>query len=68
LRSGGNIFRPIVQVKNLRAFSPGVTFDDFVKFGIGFHGTVLVGEDIAVEVVEKREIAADMADGEVVGI
>ena len=66
--AGNDILLPIVKVKDFRPAFSGLTLHHLVKFRIGLHGAVFVGEDVAVEMVEKREIPADMTDRQVVRI
>src|SRR6266699_2506585 len=59
--TGCDVLRTVVQVEDFGPAAARGTFDDFIDFFIRFHRAVLIGKDVAVEVGEEREIAADVA-------
>ncbi len=67
-RASRHVFRPVIQVKNLRTMSSGEFLQCLVNFGVGLHRADFVGENVAVEVAEERKTPPDMFDGEVVGV
>src|SRR6266540_724 len=66
--AGLDVLDPIVEVEELSAAPAGETLHDFVKFRVGLHRAVFIGKHEVVELCEKREVPADVADGQVVGV
>jgi hypothetical protein len=54
------VFNPIIQIKNPVAAPAGDPLDDFVKPGLGFHGPVLKGQHVIVELGEEGKVPADV--------
>jgi hypothetical protein len=67
-RAARHVFRPVIQVKNLRAAPSGEFLQRLVNFGVGLHGLDLVGKNVAVKIAEERKIPSDVLDGQVVGV
>src|SRR5579862_1149272 len=67
-RAGRHIFRPVIQVDDLRALPSGECFERFVDFSLRLHRADLVRIDVTVEIPEEREISIDVFDGQVIGV
>src|SRR5450631_2942374 len=67
-RAGGNVFRAVINVENVRASPAGHAFKSFVDGRVRLHGLDFVGKNVAVEILEEWKVPADVLDGEVVRI
>lgn len=65
---GVDVFGAIIQVEQVGSLQVRELFDGCVDRWVGFHATVLVGEDIAGEGVVEGVGPGDVADGEIVGV
>ena len=66
--AGLDVFQPVINVNQILAAPAGQIFQCLVNFRVRLHRADFVGKNVAVKFVEKREIAADMLDGKVVGV
>ena len=67
-RAGLDVFRPVINVDQIRAAFAGHGFHGFIDFGLRLHRADFVGQNVTVEIFEERKIPADMLDGQVVRV
>ena len=67
-QTGLDIFRPVVQINDVRAVAAAHFLHRLVNFRIGLHRAHFAGVNIAIEIFEEGKIPLDVFDGEVVGV